>query len=1447
MKSVSQQESFLKTLSMLLTGVLLLGAGSEAFFMSFYPSEPSLFSSDTPIFCSFLPLITLRYEKIFLLASGKYFRVLSAIHFLSLAGVGYFVREYPESFPVFSTFTVWLFLSGIFLKRGRIAFVFFGLCLAGLLLLESEGFLSGQGFICYVVVWLLGLAIFYFKGLSVNRNDRIADKTLISINKGNQIILAFEKEKVVYASDSLSVILGYEKVRFIGKTWPEITEKYSLLISREQGSGEIHRMKTREGRDLLIEWYDTPNGDDFRVRTGRDISSLKKTESDLSRTNSRLETLLTRSGDFIFVVNEEQILTAYYSDSKETPFASSGELTGRSIADTGLPEEVMITLIPSLQYVLSTGNSASMEYLLPAGSGKKWYLFEISLSKEGMRGSPEVVCVARNITARKNAETELKHTKELLEQTSHVARVGGWELNMKTGETEWSDMIREIFEVDSAFKPDLANIPKFCYDEQNWNKLDQMIEDCVLKRTREEAYIRILTAAGKDRWVRLIGQAEFENDVCKRLYGTVHDVDNEIRLNQKVWESELQYRTLISNISGVAFRCRNDEHWSMIFISDAIERMTGYPAEDFIHNNVRSFASIIHPDDQTFLLATFAAGLKVGEEYELEYRLTSREGKMVWISETGRGYFDEDGSLLYLDGIMTDITDRKKSQDELLEAQTQLYYKSELMLANARITEQLLINPDITLALKDTMCLSGLALKADRAYYFEYDPLTQLFNQKVEWVKDGISSEFDNPDLQDVSLNKLLKEPFDLYKPFSCIRSELPESPFRNLLASQGILSVLLLPVFVQEAFLGFIGFDDCAIERRWSEDEVSILQSLASNIANAIDRTAREKAIKQSEANFREINDAIEDVFWLFDVNRRRSVFVSPSCKQVLGIDVSYFYERNHYIYDYVLKEDREMVIRSFKGLLKNNSYDIAYRMLDPDGNIRWIHEKAYAIRDEEGTLVRISGICSDITEHKLIENEIRQLSVVARQTRNGVVITDRNGFAIWANDAFLDMFEITLPELMRQRPRELFHLNQEGFSEKLDEDLFDTNFSREIEFVTFKGNRLWIDISNTVIQDENGEVEQHIKVLTDITHRKKSEDELKESQRNLTLILNAMDEVVWAISLPERKPLFISPSYYTLTGIPPEKWIEDFTIWNSRIHPEDISVPDEVRREHEEAGYSDKTLRVLDQHDEVRWVHSKSKVVRNENDVPFMLMGIIVDITHKKDAEREVLLAREQADKANRSKAELELRTLQLQMNPHFIFNALNSIQSFVMHNEAITANNYLTKFAHLIRLFLDSSRSKFISLNEEIRLLTFYMELEKLRFEHKFDFEIYVSAEVNRFIEIPTMILQPFVENAINHGLRYKAGKGKLNISFYLRSDFLICMIEDNGVGRKNASRIQAKSKNGYRSQGLKITSERLATYSRINGTNILFTISDKISDPEGADDEVGTVIEIKFPQI
>ena len=208
-----------------------------------------------------------------------------------------------------------------------------------------------------------------------------------------------------------------------------------------------------------------------------------------------------------------------------------------------------------------------------------------------------------------------------------------------------------------------------------------------------------------------------------------------------------------------------------------------------------------------------------------------------------------------------------------------------------------------------------------------------------------------------------------------------------------------------------------------------------------------------------------------------------------------------------------------------------------------------------------------------------------------------------------------------------------------------------------------------------------------------------------------------------------------------------------------------------------------------------------------------------------------------------DIEQKLLRSQMNPHFIFNSLNSIQSYISANNMFLAMSYLSKFARLMRLILDNTRKPYISLDNEINTLQLNIELEQIRFKNKFDFRIEVEEGVRPTdILIPPMLLQPYVENAIKHGLLKLEKKGMLTISYATKDNILICNIMDNGIGRQAAARINGVQKSGHRSLGMEVTGERLNIMKKQTGENIIAVITDLKDENNRA---TGTNVEVKIP--
>ncbi|MCE3278280.1 MAG: hypothetical protein K0S44_471 [Bacteroidetes bacterium] len=213
------------------------------------------------------------------------------------------------------------------------------------------------------------------------------------------------------------------------------------------------------------------------------------------------------------------------------------------------------------------------------------------------------------------------------------------------------------------------------------------------------------------------------------------------------------------------------------------------------------------------------------------------------------------------------------------------------------------------------------------------------------------------------------------------------------------------------------------------------------------------------------------------------------------------------------------------------------------------------------------------------------------------------------------------------------------------------------------------------------------------------------------------------------------------------------------------------------------------------------------------------------------------------NRQYANIELRALQAQMNPHFIFNCLNSIQHFIIVNDEVSASKYLTKFSMLMRKFLEHSKSNIVTLQEEIELLRLYIELESLRSKHKFNFTLKIDPEIDIFnMEIPGMLFQPFVENSITHGLFNLERKGNLSLTFELEDGYLKGTIEDDGVGRKRSSEINAAVYKDHASRGMEIVKERIRVLNFIENMRIELEVIDKVSHDNVCE---GTKVIIKIP--
>lgn len=315
-----------------------------------------------------------------------------------------------------------------------------------------------------------------------------------------------------------------------------------------------------------------------------------------------------------------------------------------------------------------------------------------------------------------------------------------------------------------------------------------------------------------------------------------------------------------------------------------------------------------------------------------------------------------------------------------LETEKRLEEKTKILAAIASSTEILIKKTDIDEAFNEifstTLSKLGEAANVDRIYYFENNPITLTLSQKQEWVRQGIFSQLPNNELQnipheeiDTMIIALLRD-----KIFNEVVSEIGDSHLREMLEKQNIITIVILPIFVKNQFYGFIGFDDCTNGRKWTEDEIGVLQILSNNISATIERIHSERLIQESEDKFKLLADNIPGTVYLseFDDNWTK-VYLNDEIEKLTGYNKSEFIKGEVSLIDLVHPDDQENLKEYTNECIERSEpFHVMYRLKKKSGEYIWIEEFGDTIL-KEGKVAYIEGILIDITEKKAIETEIK------------------------------------------------------------------------------------------------------------------------------------------------------------------------------------------------------------------------------------------------------------------------------------------------------------------------------------------------------------------------------------------------------------------------------------------------------------------------------------------
>ncbi|MFC2186289.1 PAS domain-containing protein [Fulvivirgaceae bacterium LMO-SS25] len=493
-----------------------------------------------------------------------------------------------------------------------------------------------------------------------------------------------------------------------------------------------------------------------------------------------------------------------------------------------------------------------------------------------------------------------------------------------------------------------------------------------------------------------------------------------------------------------------------------------------------------------------------------------------------------------IDYILHTVTDKSKEVIQSEIKDLSIEQKARLLATSGLFASALLSNESWEDALKNAFSLIGEAVDADRVYYFENftDKATgnKFTSQVMEWCNEKVVPQSDNPNLQNAAFEdfKEFFEPLLQGKIYIKNTQEVEDNKLRLLLESMAIKSVLIMPIYIDSYFHGFIGFDDCHNNRNWTDEEIEFLTSIASNLTIAIDKKQKSEAFAESQQRLQSAINNSPGVIYRCKADKNwTATFISNEIERITGYPASDFINNSKRSFASIIHQEDNISEKELEKMLNDfNAYSYQCRIICKDGTIKWVEDRGTGIYDVDGNLAWIDGLIIDITDRKHIDEKYK---AIVDHTSDAIMLADNEGKYVAVNAAATFIFGYSESEFLQMSVDDLLLSHPEiDFGEIWEDFKSKDSSSGNMDLLTKYGKT----ISVSYKAKANVLPGLHLSVITDITEATKKELELKASERRFKALVQEGSDLISIIN-EKGEFTFISESTSASFGISTEDFI--------------------------------------------------------------------------------------------------------------------------------------------------------------------------------------------------------------------------------------------------------------------------------------------------------------------